>query len=355
VQSLRDRDEYDSLKKYMVTNTPEIVYVELTTSLTGTGDWELDLFYCEPSSRTEKELYWAGDGLQIWLQVLFHIWRQRDVEILVLDEPDVFLHPDLQRRLVRLLEELDTQVVLATHAPEILAEVSRDSVVLVDRTRKVSKRIEDDRALGFLNDALGSGFNLRLAKALRSRVVLFVEGQDMKMLSNIAKAVGADRFAREQGLAVVPMEGYSKRGMSSSFGWLNAQFLDGAVDVFVVLDRDYRSDELVEAHVAELQKSGVHAHVWSRKELESYLLIPEVIARISKSDVDAVQGYLDEAADSMRGMVLARCLAEKNLEKRSSGQDQVTINERFLGEFEERWQDRNWRLAAVPPRTCCTL
>lgn len=350
VLAAEDPNSYKEATDFLVENTSEVEYLALVDSISEKGDRELDLFYCESSTRTEKELYWSGDGLQIWLQVLFHLWRLRDVQVLVLDEPDVFLHPDLQRRLIRLVEDIPCQVILATHAPEMLAEVSRDSVVLVDRTKKRSKRMSDDQALGSLNDALGSGFNLRLAKALRSRVVLFVEGKDMKILTNLAKTLGASYFSKEVGLTVVPMEGYSNRGMSGSFGWLNSNFLGGAVDVFVVIDRDYRSQDTVSAHVGELESSGVHAHVWARKELESYLLVPDAISRISGLDTYEIKQFLLEVMEELRGKVFSRFLAERDLEKRSGRMHLVSIAEEAIVEFDKNWNDYAWRLGVVPPK-----
>ncbi len=144
-----------------------------------------------------------GDGLQIWLQVLLHIWLNSDVETLILDEQDVFLHPDLQRRLISILDDVDKQVVLATHAPEIVGEANKDAVVWVDRTRRRSRRAGEPVVLQKLNAVLGSGFNLGLARALRSRVALFVEGEDMKVLRNLARAVGAENLRNERGLAVI--------------------------------------------------------------------------------------------------------------------------------------------------------
>jgi hypothetical protein len=201
-----------------------------------------------------------------------------------------------------------------------------------------------------LNDALGSGFNLRLAKALRSRVVLFVEGKDMKVLRNIARTIGAVKFADEIGLTIVPMEGYSNRGMSGSFGWLNSNFLDGAVEVFVIVDRDYRSQELAGVHVAELEKSGVHAHVWSRKELESYLIVPDAMSRISGIDLPQIKKVLNEAMEGVRGRVFSRLLAERNVEQKPDGKHLATIAEEALADFDKNWNDYNWRLSIIPPK-----
>jgi hypothetical protein len=60
-----------------------------------------------------------------------------------------------------------------------------------------------------LSESLGSQFNLRLARALRSKAVVFVEGDDLKILRNIAETIGAQHVAAEIGIAVVPLYGFS--------------------------------------------------------------------------------------------------------------------------------------------------
>jgi hypothetical protein len=92
---------------------PELRIRDLVTRYGEKDDLELDLFYVEPGRRAEKEIFWVGDGIQIWLQLLLHVFRLRHQDLVILDEPDVFLHPDLQRRLVRLLDALDPQAVTA--------------------------------------------------------------------------------------------------------------------------------------------------------------------------------------------------------------------------------------------------
>ena len=191
--------------------------------------FQLDVFYTEPGFRAEKELYWSGDGIQVWLQLLLHVFRVRDMATVVIDEPDVFLHADLQRRLVRLLEAVTPQTITATHSPEMLAEASVENVIWVDKTRRRAVRGPTASVMSDLSEAIGSQFNIRLAKALRSKVCLFVEGKDMKIVRYLARAVGAARLSTETGVAVVPLEGFSNWEHVEPFGWLVRNLLEGSV------------------------------------------------------------------------------------------------------------------------------
>ena len=50
-----------------------------------------------PEMRYPREIYWAGFGFQVWCQMLTYIIRSSDDSLLVVDEPDIYLHSDLQR------------------------------------------------------------------------------------------------------------------------------------------------------------------------------------------------------------------------------------------------------------------
>jgi len=51
-------------------------------------------------------------------------------------------------------------------------------------------------------------------------------------------------------------------------------FLEGSVAVHVILDRDFKAYERGEAVVTALREIGVSGHVWTRKEIENYLVVP---------------------------------------------------------------------------------
>ena len=52
---------------------------------------------------------------------------------LVVDEPETYLHPVLQRRFLDVLRGLGAQVFLATHSASIIASARPGEVLLIDK------------------------------------------------------------------------------------------------------------------------------------------------------------------------------------------------------------------------------
>ncbi|GAA2159028.1 hypothetical protein GCM10009826_24070 [Humibacillus xanthopallidus] len=293
---------------------------------------------------------WAGDGVQIWLQLLFHIYRVGACATIVLDEPEVYLHPDLQRRLVQLLESTGKQLVVATHSSEMVAEADSRLVTLVDKSRRRARRARTEGDLEVLSGALGTAFNLRLAKALRSRVAFFVEGKDMSILRRISNLIGCKRLAREDGVTVVPLQGYSRWTQVEPFAWLCRELLPEALKISVVLDRDYRSDSTVDKVERQFQAAGMQAHVWRRKELESYLISAPVISRVSGASVDDIVVMLNEVTASMENDVFGRMLDERLREQVSASRHAVSVTTDFKQSFDGLWAEEDFRLRMCPPK-----
>ena len=91
----KEREEFDELLALLHETWPGIEIKRPEVARDGARVL-LQMFYSE--SRIDRELYWAGFGFQVWLQMLTHVLRGSNESILVLDEPDIYLHPDLQRR-----------------------------------------------------------------------------------------------------------------------------------------------------------------------------------------------------------------------------------------------------------------
>jgi AAA15 family ATPase/GTPase len=341
--------ELDDFKEFIRPWVPELELQELD-SRPGRDGLYLDLFYLEEGSSRPKEIYWIGDGMQIWLQLLLHLFRMQTESTVVLDEPDVYLHADLQRRLVRVLDSLDVQTITATHSAEVLAEASPESIAWVSRNRDKAVSGAGAIEMAQLSTEIGSQFNIRLARALKAKVVLFVEGEDTKILTNIASTCGARRFANELGLAVIPLNGFDNWEHVKPFAWFANNLLQGSVPVLVLLDRDYRTDKAATDVVERLAVEGVRGHVWERKELESYLLSPATIARVSSaSEAWVAEGLAAESA-AMEAKVSARLLHERINSEVDAKHHEVSITEQFHEEFQTLWISASYRRDRCPAK-----
>ncbi|WP_158251849.1 ATP-dependent endonuclease [Cryobacterium sp. M15] len=349
---LRVLNEADALQPFLDWAEPwldGITFDSLALDYTDDGPI-VHVFFFEAHSRVPKEVVWAGDGIQVWLQILYHVFRVRDFETIVLDEPEVYLHPDLQRRLVRLLDSTERQIVIATHSSEMIAESDGRLTTLVDKSRRRAIRSRSDSDYEMLSTTLGTAFNLRLAKALRSRVAVFVEGHDMSVLRILSKTLGLAALASERGVTVMPLNGYSNWGQVEPFKWLCEKILPNALTTFVILDRDYRPESTRIAVMNDFELAGVRGHVWGRKELESYLINSAVIARLSGASEGSVVAWLDEITAAMENEVFGRMLFETQQSDGSARNHSVSITTTFKPIFDARWLDAANRLHICPPK-----
>ncbi|MEU5724982.1 AAA family ATPase [Micromonospora sp. NPDC047738] len=310
----------------------------------------VDLFYREPGSSREKEVVWAGDGFQIWTQLLFQLYRGRGFKSVLLDEPEVFLHPDIQRRLVRLLCSLDQQFIFATHSAEVLTEVDASSIVWVEKSRRRAIRNPQDEQLFAMSSSIGSAFNLALAKALRAKCVLFVEGQDAKWLRSLSRTLGYKNLERDTSLAVVPINGFSHWERAQHFGWIAKEFLNEAIKGYVILDRDYRLPEQVKEIERSLTSDGIGVHTWKKKEIESYLLVPEAIARLAKVPLSTVEELIEKAVSAEASHVFGQITAERVEIETKLGIHRATIMEDARNQFDLNWSNESYRRSAAPPK-----
>src|SRR6202041_1884305 len=96
------------------------------------------MMFCH-EGRIPRELYWVGSGFQIWCQLLTHLMRARESSLVVIDEPEIYLHADLQRQLVGLLRKFEADVLLATHSTEIMGEAEPSELVQIDKRNRAGE------------------------------------------------------------------------------------------------------------------------------------------------------------------------------------------------------------------------
>ena len=201
-----------------------------------------------PENRYPREIFWAGFGFQVWCQMLTYIVRARDASLLVIDEPDIYLHSDLQRQLVEILKNCTPDVLLATHSTEIISEADPGDLLVVDKKKRSARRIHSQLQIPPIFEVLGSNLNPTLTQLAKSRRVVFVEGKDFKLLSAFSRKVGNRAIANQSDFAIIPVHGFNPSRIRDLSLGIEAT-LGVKVLKAVILDRDFRSDEEVEQHL----------------------------------------------------------------------------------------------------------
>lgn len=160
-----------------------------------------------------------GEGLVSLLFLVDAIFESTDEEILVVDEPELSLHPQLQRRLLVALGDLakDRQIVFATHSPEMIsidAIVNGMEVVRVVDEADGSKvyRLSDENREVF-SKLEGDLFNPH-AFAYESRACLFAE-DDLVITEGQEDVIFFNKMVKDLGLDFsIPFWGFGAGGSS---------------------------------------------------------------------------------------------------------------------------------------------
>jgi len=158
-----------------------------------------------PEERIPREIFWAGFGFQVWCQMLTQIVQSSETSLFLIDEPDIYLHSDLQRQLLGLLRNMGPDILIATHSTEIITEAEADDIVLINKRRNSARRLKQPSQLKEVFKILGSNLNPILTQLAKTRRAIFVEGSDFQILSKFARKIGLTKVANRSEFAVIPV------------------------------------------------------------------------------------------------------------------------------------------------------
>ncbi len=117
------------------------------------------------------------------------------------------------------MQRESSQVIIATHAVDIIDEVEPGDVLSVDSRLQEAVRLENVDELQRCILELGSIENLRLAHLLKGSTCLFVEGSDFKFILRFSRILGLHQFA-ERNFSTIPLEGVSNWERLKHVDWL---------------------------------------------------------------------------------------------------------------------------------------
>ncbi len=352
--------DFERFRETLIRSWPEMD-VELPEICYQTPKPTLTMF-C-PEKRIPREICWAGFGFQVWCQMLTHVIKARDKSLFMIDEPDIYLHSDLQRQLLGILRELGPDILIATHSVEMIADAEPQDIVLINKESRRARRIRQPSSLTGVFDALGSTLNPILTQLARTRRAIFVEGDDFKIIGGFARRLNMMSVNSQNHFAVIPVGGFNPDRIRSMKHGIE-KTLGGEISAAALFDRDYRSNAEIASITRFCSTFCDYVKVHSCKEIENFLLVPSAIDRAAERQLTS---RAERRGTSMRFTSVAReCLSKFAVEQlnyvksqflasrvqfeRSSGSgvDIATINEEVLKELDHELNDSNRLLKLIP-------
>ena len=300
------------------------------------------------------EIYYMGHGIQMWLQTLWFIALSSPESIVILDEPDVYMHADLQRKLVRMLLSHFHQVIIATHSVEIISEVFPENILIVDRSMAESRLADDYPVLQNAISGLESIHNLALSRLLSDKKGVFIEGNDITILRVFYDTLFSKNVMPLDHIPHVSTGGWNGWQMWSSY---SEQLLSVQPDfkLYFIFDRDYHTADEIDKRKREAQSRRIRMHIWARKEIENYVICESAIARficskrndLDKSSVTHEVGELIENIFNELKASIAYAMADAShrIEKQK---EYSTLHIKALSDVENNWKSKRDRLSLAP-------
>ncbi|MDG7002232.1 MAG: AAA family ATPase, partial [Nitrososphaerota archaeon] len=300
------------------------------------------------------ELAWMGSGVKMWLQIMWFLARAKSSEIVVLDEPDIYLHPDLQRKLALIARSLKGQTILTTHSVEYLAEVDPEDVLIVNKRKERSRFANSLVVVQEAVDRMGTGQNIQLMRLWTSKRFLLVEGKDAHILSKFHSKLFPN--------AHTPFGAFPCQSIGGWGGWQraigSASTLKNAagerIMTYCILDRDYFSEDVVKEREKEAKDFGIELHIWRRKEIENYFLCPTAIMKVindglsskdSKLEVEDVSSQMDAIEEQMKDHTIDTFAEHYFQADKAAGLGKAMAHARER--VNEAWKTRDGRLSIL--------
>ncbi|MFI5884886.1 ATP-dependent nuclease [Streptomyces sp. NPDC051554] len=250
-----------------------------------------------------------GSGIREALRLILDYEFEKP-HIMLVEEPEVHLHPALETALMQYLKNIskDCQVFLTTHSTNFLDVGALRNVYMI--------RKDPETRIQLLNvaeaeEAVPQELGIRLSALFMYDRLAFVEGpSDEQVLRSFADTLNVSFGQAALGFVTTGgARNFTHYATASTLSFLRKR----NVDTFFILDRDERDDE--DLQKLERQIAGISTlKLLGRRELENYLLSPSAISRFIavKSDgrtnptEEEVNGAIDEICESLLSVSIER-------------------------------------------------
>lgn len=222
----------------------------------------------------------AGSGEFAIVRLVDEISNMEKNALLLLDEPEVSLHPGAQKRLIDFLKRQvmtkGTQVVLSTHSPSIVEELPADAIKLLGAdpaTGEVSL-ISDE------THPSNAFFHIGHTTGLKNKRIMV---EDALAAEIVSRAITVHCDDLRESIQPVVFPGGAGNLVKHS---LPALALTQATDVVILLDGDQRFDEADWNEVSQIPVTAENRARWEKLAEKLLGCVPTHFANTRGKSVD---------------------------------------------------------------------
>lgn len=226
----------------------------------------------------------CGTGLTQVLAMLYVVVVSDNPRIVIIDEPNSFLHPGAVRKLLEIFQKHDHhQYVIATHSPAAIAAVQEKTILHVERkgmrSRVRALNANDTKALGETFRSLG----MRPSDYLGVDAIVWVEGTTEKRCFPLILETAGFQLEGVRFIPVAEIGDLTGKSAKKFIAVLERVAKDVGLlprEVICVHDGD-KANDLMNADT----ERDVKVETLSRQNYESYFLdFPEILESLLKEN-----------------------------------------------------------------------
>jgi AAA15 family ATPase/GTPase len=227
----------------------------------------------------------VGQGMQTLVIMLSTILLLKP-SIVLMDEPEVHMHPSLIKDFVGYIKKLsvDTQFIMTTHSEVLINEVGLDKVFYLENDIEqkgiiVTKVDDKNRLLEAVNSL---GYNVdSSAYTIKPAVFVFTEGtSDKDFILAFAKKANLEKQINSFNTAFIAMGGKGNRyKFAALIDKLNEDFIDSPL--LMILDKDETSNSSIkDIENKYFSANPKRLHYLDKRQIENYLLDEHAIKQV---------------------------------------------------------------------------
>lgn len=280
---------FDYYMSYVKRVFPEIT--EIITPPLSDQNVEIRLWTIPPETYRDDlaiPLMESGTGISQVLAILYIVVTSFAPKVIIIDEPQSFLHPGAIRKLFEILKEYPQhQYILTTHSPTVITASDPQAILLVRKNGAESTITSLDVAKTDEANIVLREIGARLADVFGAENILWVEGPTEetsfpKILATLAQKPWLGTVVR----GVLNTGDFDKRSRERTLD-IYRHLITGVgilpPAIGFIFDREMQNEQ----YVSDLNAQHAdRVYFTQRRMYESYLLDPDAIAAIMSTLAD---------------------------------------------------------------------